>query len=106
MKFKKIILSLAVVGLVGSAAAFAGGGGDDSSARKCLAQDGSGANFTYTYKNPGWDGKACNKPVHVYACKSNSCDTTSKGSDSDKVVRWNTSFKPGFQPKSSAVQFD
>lgn len=106
MMSKKLVFTFLTVGLLASTAAMAGSSSDSKEARQCLNQVGSGSSFTYSYKNPGWDGKPCNKPIHVYACKSGSCSSTSKGSDADKVINWNTQWRPGFTPGSSAVTFE
>jgi hypothetical protein len=107
MKVNRLALGLLVAGLFGSSGAFAfGGNGDNQTARQCLTQTGSGSSYSYSYKNPGWDGKACTKPVQIWACKSATCTKSAKGSDSRGVVRWNTTFRPGFTPKSTAVDWE
>ncbi|MEN0106139.1 MAG: hypothetical protein AAGC84_06885, partial [Pseudomonas sp.] len=62
---KKIIFTFIALGLLSSATAMASSSSDNKDARQCLNQAGSGSSFTYSYKSPGWDGKACNKQIHV-----------------------------------------
>ena len=101
----KLSLGLLLISLLGSSAAFAGSGSSDESARNCLAQEGSGKTFAWSYKNPGFNGKPCTRAIKVYACKGSSCQLSDKGSDATGTVTWNKKFFPGFTPKSSALKY-
>lgn len=107
MKLKNLLLVPLVAGLFASSHVFAfSSGTEESEARNCLQSSGSGSSFTYAYKNPGWNGKACKRPLHVFACKGSTCKTTQKGSDTTGVINQNGQWRPGFTPKSSAVIFN
>lgn len=106
MKNKGLGLGLLLAGLFVSSGAFAFGSTDNRDVRNCLNQSGDGSGFAYSYKNPGWNGQACTKPVRIWACKGTTCKANNKGSDATGVVRWNTTFRPGFTPRSSAGNWE
>lgn len=106
MKFNRLKLAAVAIALLGSSSVFAFGGGDNSDARQCLATAGSGSSYIYTFKNPGWNGKACTKAVRVWACKDNTCGKGTKNSDSSGVVGAGSSFRPGFTPNSTVVEWN
>jgi hypothetical protein len=108
MRFKNVTAGLLGLIVLASGSVFAGGSADDSKeARNCISQSGSGKDFAYAYKNPGWDGKRCNTPVNIWACKDDETCSSGKGGYNDKgKVYWNTTYKPGFTPKSSIKTFE
>jgi hypothetical protein len=106
MKVGRIKIGLLAIALLGSTSAFAGGSGENKEARQCVATNGSGSGFSYSYKNPGWDGKPCKKAVKVWSCKSSSCSKGAKGSDSSGIVAGAREFWPGYTPNSSFVEWN
>lgn len=108
MRFKNIAAGVLGLIVLASGSVFAASSSNDNpDANNCIAQSGSGKSFAYTYKNPGWNGKKCTKPVRIWACKNdNTCSSGWGGYDSKAVVRWDTVYKPGFTPKSSIKTFD